>query len=55
MINGDRSARVCVTDRAYANVKISVDELTMDLQNVTQFVTFSKDYDAGELRITPYR
>jgi hypothetical protein len=55
MINVDRSARVCVTDRAYPNVKISVDELTMELQNLTQFVTFSKDYDAGALRITPYR
>ncbi len=55
MINADRSARVCVTDRAYPNVHITVDDLTMDLQNLTQFVTFSKDYDAGELRITPYR
>lgn len=55
MINKDRSARVCIPDRAYPNVKITVDALTLDLQNLTQYVTFSKDYDAGEMRITPYR
>jgi uncharacterized protein (DUF342 family) len=55
MINADRSARVSVTDRAYPNVKVTVDDLTMDLKNLTQFVTFSKDYEGGELRVTPYR
>ena len=55
MINQDHSARVCVTDRAYPQVKIIVDDQAQDLKNTIQFATFSKDYEAGELRITPYR
>ena len=55
MINTDRSARICITGRAYPKVKVIVDDQAQDLQNVTQYVTFSKDYEAGELRVTPYR
>ena len=54
MINRDRNARIRITDRAYPKVKIIVDDLAMELQNMTQYVTFSKDYDAGSLRMTPY-
>ena len=55
MINADHTARVSVTDRAYPKVKVIVDDLAQDLRNLTQYATFSKDYEAGELRITPYR
>ena len=54
MINGERGARVCITGRAYPRVKILVDEAPLDLKNVTQYATFSKDYDTGELRMTSY-
>ena len=55
MINADHTARVCVTGRAYPRVKVIVDDQAQDLRDVIQYATFSKDYEAGELRITPYR
>lgn len=54
MINGEHGSRVCITDRVYPNVKISIDNAGVDIQRLTQFATFSKDYDLGELRVTPY-
>ena len=55
MINVDRTARICITGRAYPKVKVIVDDQAQDLKNLTQYATFSKDYDLGELRVTPYR
>ncbi len=55
MINQDHNARVCITGRAHPKVKVIVDDQAQDLQYAIQFATFSKDYEAGELRVTPYR
>ena len=55
MINTDHTARICITGRAYPKVKVIVDDQAQDLRNLTQYATFSKDYEAGELRVTPYR
>lgn len=54
MINCERGSRVCITDRAYPNVKIGIDDAGADIKKLTQFATFSKDYESGGLRITPY-
>lgn len=54
MMNADKTARICITDRAYPGVKIQINALTLELKSLTQFATFSTDADTGEIRITPY-
>lgn len=55
MINGEHGNRICVEGSVYPQVKILLDEAALEVRAVTQFATFSKDYDTGELRITPLR
>jgi hypothetical protein len=54
MINKERGSRVCVSDRVYPGVKVGIDDTALEVRKLTQYVTFSKDYDLGELRMTPY-
>jgi len=53
MINEEHGSRICVGGSVYPQVKIIVDDAALEVRAVTQFATFSKDYEAGELRITP--
>jgi len=53
MINGEHSSRICVEGSVYPQVKIFLDEAALEVRALTQFATFSKDYETGELRITP--
>ncbi len=55
MINETRGARVCVEGLVYPHVRVSVDDAVEEVQVETQFATFSKDADTGELRVTPLR
>lgn len=53
MINEERGSRICVEGSVYPKVKILLDDAALEIRAVTQFATFSKDYETGELRITP--
>lgn len=53
MINGEHGSRICVEGSVYPQVKILLDDAALEVRTVTQFATFSKDYETGELRITP--
>lgn len=55
MINVERGSRICITGHAYPGVKIGIDDTGLEIQNLTQYATFSKDYEVGELRTTPYQ
>jgi len=52
-INEERGSRVCVEGSVYPHVKVLLDDAALEVRAVTQFATFSKDYETGELRITP--
>ena len=54
-INAEHGSRVCVAGRAFPKVRVTVDDAASELDIVTQFAVFSKDYDAGSLRVTPFR
>lgn len=54
MINAERTSRVSISDRAYPLVRIGIDDAGLELQKMTQFATFTKDYEGGQLRMTPY-
>lgn len=54
MINAERSSRISILDRAHPNVRIGIDDAGREIEKLTQFATFTKDYEAGELRMTPY-
>jgi hypothetical protein len=54
MINLERGSRISITDRVYPRVKIGIDDTGLEVRSLTQFATFSKDYDVGEMRMTPY-
>lgn len=54
MMNADKAARICITDRAYPGVKIQINLLALELKSLTQFATFSTNAETGEIRITPY-
>jgi len=54
MINSVRSARIGIASRAYPKVKISIDELTWEVPALTQFACFTRDYELGEIRMTPF-
>lgn len=55
MINAERSSRISILDRVYPNVRLSIDDAGREIQKLTQFATFTKDYEAGELRMTSYQ
>ncbi len=55
MINGERGSRISIRERAYPGVKVLIDDLGLELDYVTQYAVFSKDYAAGALRLTPYQ
>ncbi|MEO7717605.1 MAG: FapA family protein [Capsulimonas sp.] len=55
MINKNRTARVSVTDKIFPKVKVLVDDAPLEVRAVTQFVSFTKDYEAGTIRVTPYQ
>lgn len=54
MINAERSSRISILDRAHPNVRIGIDDAGREIQKLTQFATFTKDYESGELRMTSY-
>ena len=54
-IDQDRAARIKVLDVVYPQTHIEIDDVGMTVKKLTQFVTFSKDYEAGALRLTSYR
>ena len=54
MINSERNSRISILDRAYPNVRIGIDDAGREIQKLTQFATFTKDYEDGELRMTSY-
>jgi len=37
----------------YPQVKILIDDAALEMRTMTQFATFSKDYETGEMRVTP--
>lgn len=53
MINETRGARVCVEGLVYPHVRVTIDDAVEEVQVETQFATFSKEAETGELRITP--
>lgn len=53
-INEDKTARVKISDRVFPPTQIEIDDVGLTIKAVTQFVTYSKDYEAGLLRMTPF-
>jgi uncharacterized protein (DUF342 family) len=53
-LDQDRSARIKVSDKVHPQTHIEIDDVGMTVKKITQYVTFSKDYEAGALRITSY-
>jgi uncharacterized protein (DUF342 family) len=54
-IDEDRSARIKVADKVHPQTHIEIDDVEMTVKKLTQFVTFSKDYEAGAMRVTSFR
>ena len=54
MINADRGSRISIEGAVYPKTRISIDEVSTDIEHLTQFATFSKDYEIGDLRMTPF-
>jgi len=55
LINVEKSSKVCVKDRICPKVRVVVDDAVLEVKKVTQYVTFSKDYESGQLRTTSYQ
>ncbi|BDI30882.1 hypothetical protein CCAX7_29330 [Capsulimonas corticalis] len=55
MINKNHAARVSVTDKIFPKVKVLVDDAPLEVRAVTQFVSLTKDYEIGQIRMTPYQ
>lgn len=55
LVNTQKTSRVCVKDRICPKVRVIVDESALEVQKTTQYVTFSKDYESGQIRITSYQ
>jgi len=53
MINEEHGSRICVEGSVYPQVKILIDDAALEMRTMTQFATFSKDYETGEMRVTP--
>jgi uncharacterized protein (DUF342 family) len=54
-IDQDRSARIKIADKVHPQTQIEIDDVGMTVKKLTQYVTFSKDYEAGALRMTSFR
>lgn len=54
-IDQDRSARIKIFDKVHPQTIIEIDDVGMSVKKLTQFVTFSKDYEAGALRVTSFK
>jgi hypothetical protein len=55
LVNTERACRVCVKDKICPKVRVTIDESAIEIQRTTQYVTFSKDYDSGKIRLTSYQ
>ena len=55
MINADKGARICVRERVFVKVKIIADDAPLAINSITQFVSFSKDYETGIVRVTSFQ
>lgn len=53
-IDREKTARVKIRDRVYPNTTIEIDDGAMEIRAITHFATFSKDYETGAIRVTPY-
>jgi uncharacterized protein (DUF342 family) len=54
-IDQDRSAKVTVVERVYPQTQIEIDDVGMTVKKLTQYVTFTKDYEASALKVTSFR
>lgn|GEM_PF-5381508 len=54
-IDQNRSARIKVSDKVHPQTQIEIDDVGMTVKKLTQYVTFSKDYEAGALRLTSFK
>ena len=54
MINHDRGSKICVSDIIYPKVKILIDDCPTEISAITKYSSFSKDYDAGRLRVASF-
>jgi uncharacterized protein (DUF342 family) len=55
LVNAEKSSKVCVKDRICPKVRVVVDDAVLEVKKTTQYVTFSKDYENGQLRTTSYQ
>jgi hypothetical protein len=55
LVNTQKNSRVCVKDKIHPKVRVVVDDAALEIRKTTQYVTFSKDYDSGQLRTTSYQ
>jgi len=55
LVNTEKSSKVCVKDRICPKVRVVVDDAVLEVKKTTQYVTFSKDYENGQLRTTSYQ
>ncbi|HEX5324148.1 MAG TPA: hypothetical protein VFW40_10205, partial [Capsulimonadaceae bacterium] len=53
-IDRERTARIKIRDRLYPNTTIEIDDGGKEIRAITHFATFSKDYETGAIRMTPY-
>jgi hypothetical protein len=44
-----------VSDKVHPQTQIEIDDVGMTVKKLTQYVTFSKDYEAGALRLTSFK
>lgn len=55
MVNRERTARVQITVCAYPQVKVIVDDAPLEIKQMLQFGSFSKNYASGNLRVASYQ
>ncbi|MCC6446032.1 MAG: FapA family protein [Armatimonadetes bacterium] len=53
-LDRERAAKISITSRAFPKVRVLIDEAALEIKQITQFATFSKDWDNGEIRMTSY-
>lgn len=53
-IDRDKTARIKVRDRAFPHTTIEIDDGGTEIRSITHYATFSKDYETGAIRTTPY-
>lgn len=54
MINSERGARICASNKIFPRVKVIIDDCPIDVTSPIHFVSFSKDFDSGNIRIAPF-